>query len=266
MKSDANIASEANGTALPYRMRDLCEASGLERQAIHFYIQRGLLPPGQKTGRNTARYGDEHLERLRMIRKLKEERFLPLKAIKAILDGHDGAFSPKQRGFLSQVKARLGAPLRSSEDAPDFIAVEDAAEASGVEREDIEEAISLGTLAASDDRSTIATRDVWMLELFGEMRNLGFTKERGFRVADVAIYESAMSQLFKAEMAMLAARLSDLPPEHVASMIERSLPVIHAYLVRSHTERVRDFFSTLPGDAASSATATATDNSTKDEP
>ena len=39
-----------------YRMKDLCEASGLPRQAIHFYIQQGLLPPGQKTGRNMAWY------------------------------------------------------------------------------------------------------------------------------------------------------------------------------------------------------------------
>ena len=27
-----------------YRMKDLCEATGLPRQAIHFYIQQGLLP------------------------------------------------------------------------------------------------------------------------------------------------------------------------------------------------------------------------------
>lgn len=263
MKSETSEAGEAE---FPYRMRDLCEASGLERQAIHFYIQRGLLPPGQKTGRNTARYGDEHVERLRMIRKLKEERFLPLKAIKAILDGHDGAFSPKQRGFLSQVKARLGDPLRSSEAAPDFISIDAAVQATGVEREDIEDAISQGTLAASEDRTTISTRDVWMLELFGEMRNLGFTKERGFRVGDVAIYETAMSQLFKAEMAMVTARLEDLPPEQVAGMIERSLPVIHAYLVRSHTERVRDFFSTLPGDLLeTTATSPAASKNEEDD-
>ena len=31
-----------------YRMKDLCEATGLPRQAIHFYIQQGLLPPGAR--------------------------------------------------------------------------------------------------------------------------------------------------------------------------------------------------------------------------
>ena len=33
-----------------YRMRDLCSITGLSRQAIHFYIQQGLVPEGTKTG------------------------------------------------------------------------------------------------------------------------------------------------------------------------------------------------------------------------
>ena len=33
----------------PYRMKDLCEATGLQRQAIHYYIKKGLLPSGHKT-------------------------------------------------------------------------------------------------------------------------------------------------------------------------------------------------------------------------
>ena len=33
--------------AYPLRMKDLCAETGLPRQAIHFYIQQGLLEPGQ---------------------------------------------------------------------------------------------------------------------------------------------------------------------------------------------------------------------------
>ena len=39
-----------------YKMKDLADATGLDRQGIHFYIQQGLLPPGHKTGRNMAWY------------------------------------------------------------------------------------------------------------------------------------------------------------------------------------------------------------------
>jgi DNA-binding transcriptional MerR regulator len=99
-----------------YRMKDLCDATGLPRQAIHFYIQQGLLPSGRKTGRNMAWYTEEHLERLHLIKKLQHERFLPLKAIKALFDGEDGVFSPRQHAFLAGVKERLAESLKTSED------------------------------------------------------------------------------------------------------------------------------------------------------
>src|SRR5437762_567357 len=79
------------------RMRDLVRESGLPRETIHFYLSEGLLPPGTKTGRNTAFYGAQHLERLRKIRDLRERQFLPLKAIAAIL----GVEASTEREFTS---------------------------------------------------------------------------------------------------------------------------------------------------------------------
>ncbi|HEX3343145.1 MAG TPA: MerR family transcriptional regulator, partial [Polyangiaceae bacterium] len=95
----------------PYKMRDLCRLTGMPRQAIHFYIQQGLVPAGRKTGRNTARYGEHHVERIRVVRQLQNERFMPLRAIRAVLDGKDDAFTPEQRGVLLDVKQRLSTSL-----------------------------------------------------------------------------------------------------------------------------------------------------------
>ena len=94
-------------------MRDLCDATGLNRQAIHFYIQQGLLPPGEKTGRNTATYTPAHLERLQLIRRLQHERFLPLEVIKDLLSAREDRYSDAQRAFLRRLRARLpgGTPL-----------------------------------------------------------------------------------------------------------------------------------------------------------
>ena len=231
--------------AYTLRMRDLCEASGLERQAIHFYIQRGLLPPGKKTSRNAALYSEAHLERLKTIRRLKEERFLPLKAIKAVLDGQDENFSDAQRGFLSRVKVGLGETLGGDDDAA-FVAIDQVRETTGLTRADIDEAIDQGTVAASPDRGAVAARDVWMLELFAQMRALGFSEADGFRVGDVAIYEKAIGELFSQEVALLTARLSGHQPSEAAAMITRALPVVHAFMTRYHRERVRDFFESLP--------------------
>ena len=98
----------------PYKMRDLSEQTGLDRQTIHFYIQQGLVPEGQKTGRNMAYYSSAHLDRIRLVRSLAHERFLPLKAIRAVLEGQEEAFSPEQRALMSEVRLQVQSALRPS--------------------------------------------------------------------------------------------------------------------------------------------------------
>ena len=76
-RPSASPAADANDLHLVrLRMKDLCDATGLGRQAIHFYIREGLLSEGKKTGRNMAYYTEAHIERLRLIRRLQDEQFL----------------------------------------------------------------------------------------------------------------------------------------------------------------------------------------------
>jgi DNA-binding transcriptional MerR regulator len=245
----ATLAERERGE-WPYKMKDLTEASGLPRQAIHFYIQQGLLPPGHKTGRNMAWYSEAHLQRLLLIKRLQHERFLPLKAIRAILDGREERFTPAQHRFLQGVKERLGEALDLSPPlgpAP-LVDADELVTRTGVDREDDERAVELGLVGATRDpegRLQIAEADAWMLELFGEIRRIGFTRGLGFAVDDLAFYADAMDKLFREEMRLLSDRLSHLPPDHVAKMIERSLPINHAFLTRYHAVRVRDFFGTM---------------------
>jgi DNA-binding transcriptional MerR regulator len=74
-----------------YRIGALAEKTGTSRETIHFYLRRGLLPKPQKGGRTSALYGDEHVERLRTIRRLREEKYLPLAVIGELLAGPAGA-------------------------------------------------------------------------------------------------------------------------------------------------------------------------------
>lgn len=67
------------------RMAELARLSEVSRETIHYYLREGLLAPGEKSGRTVSYYDDSHLERLRLIRQLREEKYLPVAVIRSIL-------------------------------------------------------------------------------------------------------------------------------------------------------------------------------------
>jgi DNA-binding transcriptional MerR regulator len=67
------------------RMAELAKLSGVARETIHYYLREGLLAPGEKSGKTISYYDDSHLERLRLIRHLREEKYLPVAVIRSIL-------------------------------------------------------------------------------------------------------------------------------------------------------------------------------------
>jgi DNA-binding transcriptional MerR regulator len=234
-----------------YRMKDLCELTGLERQAIHFYIQQGLLPAGKKTGRNMAWYGPEHVERIQLIRRLQHERFLPLKAIRAMLHQQEDAFSPAQRRLLLDVREHLapalGGPAPGHVEPP--VEALPLLERAKLERVDLDELASVGLLHVREDeagRPLIAAGDVWLIELFGELRAAGCTRARGFTGADLSIYLRAIDGMFEAETHLLAERMQGEPPAVTAQMVARALPIINSLLGRYHLSLARNFFTVMP--------------------
>ena len=68
------------------KMSELAERSGVSAGTIKHYLREGLLPEPVKTSRNMAYYPPEFVERIKLIKQLQEERFMPLKHIKAVLD------------------------------------------------------------------------------------------------------------------------------------------------------------------------------------
>lgn len=63
-----------------YRIGELAEKAGVTKRTIHYYVSRGLLPAPQGTGLGTT-YNDEHLYRIKLIKKMQDE-YLPLDEIR----------------------------------------------------------------------------------------------------------------------------------------------------------------------------------------
>ena len=67
-----------------YRLRELARLVGVEPRTIRSYIQQAVIPGPDRRGRN-ARYGPVHLDRLRAIMFLRNQRGLSLPAIRRVL-------------------------------------------------------------------------------------------------------------------------------------------------------------------------------------
>ena len=55
------------------RISALSALAGVPTSTIHYYVKEGLLPQPLKSGKTMAYYSDEHLERLQLIVKLRQE-------------------------------------------------------------------------------------------------------------------------------------------------------------------------------------------------
>jgi DNA-binding transcriptional MerR regulator len=67
------------------RIAELSRKSGIPVPTIKYYLREGLLPPGELSSPNQARYGEEHLRRLQLVRALLEVGRLPIASIKEVL-------------------------------------------------------------------------------------------------------------------------------------------------------------------------------------
>ncbi|HEY0169259.1 MAG TPA: MerR family transcriptional regulator [Jatrophihabitans sp.] len=71
------------------RISELAKQSGLPVATIKFYLREGLLPSGAPISRTQAEYSDSHLERLRLIRALRDIADLPVATVGTVLAAVD---------------------------------------------------------------------------------------------------------------------------------------------------------------------------------
>ncbi len=70
------------------KMSELAERSGVSATTIKHYLREGLLGEQDRvlrTSRNMAYYPPEYVERIRLIKRLQGERFMPLRVIREVL-------------------------------------------------------------------------------------------------------------------------------------------------------------------------------------
>ncbi|QFZ17609.1 MerR family transcriptional regulator [Saccharothrix syringae] len=71
------------------RIAELGRRSGVPVPTIKYYLREGLLPAGELTSPNQARYTEDHLRRLRLVRAMVELGGLSIAAVRDVLGALD---------------------------------------------------------------------------------------------------------------------------------------------------------------------------------
>jgi DNA-binding transcriptional MerR regulator len=101
------------------RMAELSAESGVPVATVKYYLREGLLPPGERTSPNQARYSASHVQRLRLVKALTEVGGLPLASVGAVLEAIDGDATPHETMGVVQEEL-AGPPPKVSDEAAEW--------------------------------------------------------------------------------------------------------------------------------------------------
>ena len=181
------------------KMSELAERSGVSAGTIKHYLREGLLPEPVKTSRNMAYYPPEFIERIRLIKRLQEQRFMPLRLIKGVIEEDPdraramveledrileraAAASERGRASRAEVRRRYEIP----------VTVLDRLEELRV--------LTPNSRGYDDD-------DVAIIEAISRFRAGGYDEQLGFTVYDTLRYREALEPLVAEEVRTLLDRL-----------------------------------------------------------
>jgi DNA-binding transcriptional MerR regulator len=194
------------------KMKELAQASGVSTGTIKHYLREGLLPEPVKTSRNMAYYPPEFVERIKLIKQLQEERFLPLAVIRSMLDD-----DPQRARALVELEDRILERALAGEE--ERVSATELRRRYGIPREALERLVELEVL--SPTARGFGRSDVEIVEAIGRFRAGGYDERIGFTVYDTLRYKSALEGLAREEVAVLMERLAgELEPDRAADLIE----------------------------------------------
>lgn len=210
------------------KMSELVEASGVSGATIKHYLREGLLPEPIKTSRNMAYYRQETVERIEVIKRLQEERFMPLKAIRAVL-----AEDPEQAKALLEVEDRIidraFATERKRTSATEVM------ETYGMPTEVLDRLAEIGIL--TPNTRGYSPSDVSIIEAISRFRASGYDEKTGFTVYDTLRYRRALEVLVKEEVDVLMERLEgELEPNRAVELIESGAEPLRDFIAALHTK------------------------------
>jgi DNA-binding transcriptional MerR regulator len=215
------------------KMSELSERSGVSPGTIRYYLREGLLGEGAdivRTSRNMAYYPEDYVERIALIKRLQQQRFMPLRVIKGALEEDPGRVS----ALIELEDSILERVLASVEDSG-RVPVEEISERYQIPLNVLERLAQIGVLTPS--RGGYDSADVKIIEAIASFRAGGYEEALGFTVYDTLRYREALEPLVADEVSALLGRLAGgVDVERAMEIIEAGAEPLRALIGAMHSK------------------------------
>jgi DNA-binding transcriptional MerR regulator len=206
------------------KMRDLERATGVGRETIRFYIREGLLPEPERAGRNVAWYDESFVDRIALIKELQRKRYLPLHAIKALVEGE----SPPSRAEVDALLAIDGTLYRGLPPAEARVA--DVARRTGLSIREIRRLASVEAIEIETRRGAdwLAGDSIRFVERWAALRKAGYAERLGFRPENLRVYVQFVRWLAREELRMFARGVTGhVDAQTTSAMAEQGIEIVN---------------------------------------
>jgi DNA-binding transcriptional MerR regulator len=221
------------------KMSELAERSGVSAGTIKHYLREGLLPEPVRTSRNMAYYPPEFVERIQLIKHLQEQRFMPLRVIKGMLDDDPRRVRAMveledrilERAAAAQERGRVSrAEVSRRYDVPDNV----------LRRLEELEILTPSSRGYDPD-------DIAIIAVISRFRAGGYDEQLGFTVYDTLRFREALEPLVAEEVETLLDRLAgEIDAERALEIIAAGaeplrelVGALHSKLLLSGLRRAR---------------------------
>jgi DNA-binding transcriptional MerR regulator len=214
------------------KMSQLAEQSGVSAGTIKHYLREGLLGDGDdvvRTSRNMAWYPPAFVERIRLIKRLQEERFMPLKVIGQVMEDE-----PARVAALIELEDRILERALSVQEG------ERVSRAQVGERYPVPDVVldrleEIGVL--SPTAAGYTADDVAIIEAISRFRAGGYDEALGFTVYDTLRYKETLEPLVEEEIRTLLERLAgEVPVERAAEIIASGAEPLRELIGAMHSK------------------------------
>ena len=219
-------------TAGRLKMSELAERSGVSAGTIKHYLREGLLGSDDdvlRTSRNMAYYPAEFVDRIRLIKRLQEERFMPLRVIREVMSE-----DPERAVRVIELEDRI------------LERAIEVGETGRVSRSAVRETYELprNVLLRLEEIGVLTPNsrgydadDVAIIEAISRFRAGGYEEAIGFTVYDTLRYREALAPLVAEEVSVLLARLAgEVEPERAVEIISSGADPLRELIGAMHSK------------------------------